>query len=212
MLLCVCSVIDHRGRQNVVWWLKLYTESMSGFFLSQNDAIFDLKYGPIWFQRTRAEILQISSFRQVSSTVSLNITAGIEIMKKRAALVDWTPKKKNTKTKKIRKLKSNVNIRRLRVSNFNNTTYLSSTLVVPYIPTPRSPNDNKTTTTLETGKVSNFAHRFMIRDDICGSGSSIDAFSGSGGARQVGRQSLRLAFMRSMSNDINATKNVINNK
>ena len=33
----------------------------------------------------------------------INITAGIEIMKKRAALVDWTPKKKNTKTKKIRK-------------------------------------------------------------------------------------------------------------
>jgi len=116
------------------------------------------------------------------------------------------------KTKKTRKLKSNVNIRRICVSNFNNKTYLSSTLVVPYIPTPRSPNDNKTTTTLETGKVSNFAHRFMIRDDICGSGSSIGAFWSSGGARQIGRQSLRLAFMRRMSNDINATKNVIINK
>lgn len=159
---------------------------------------------------TRAGILQISPFRQVSSTVSLNITAAIEIMKNEP--LQLTERQKNKQTKKTRKLESHVNIQSLRVSNVNNTTYLSSTLVVPYIPTPRSPNDNKTTTTLETGKVSNFAHRFMIRDDIGGSGSSKGAFWSSGGARQIGRQSLRLAFMRRMSNDINATKNVIINK
>lgn len=120
---------------------------------------------------------------------------------------------KKKKKEKLLNLKSNVNIRRPRVSNFNNTTYLSVTLVVPYIPTPRSPNDNKTTKPLETGKVSNVAHRFMIRDDVCGSGSTHGAFSSSGGGnRQIGRQSLRLAFIRSTSNDINATKKVIINK
>lgn len=48
----------------------------------------DLKYGPIWFQKTKVGILQISPVRRVSSIVSLNITAAIEIMKKQAAIVN----------------------------------------------------------------------------------------------------------------------------